>query len=174
VVASDCRLIVGEASAFAGAADFVFTHPYAPLPPQLCGLPAVLNLYAPPEVAEAREEQLMEWIDAPVIAPLGRWGRGGNNAVYVANLPPRAVELADLVEDEFEPGRGWFPLALPERLLDLYADHLPAGSVVWDGFCGRATVGKAALARGLRYIGIDRDAARIALARTYLRSDART
>src|SRR5204863_9157240 len=102
------------------------------------------------------------------LAPIGAWGGAAPNVVYVANLPVRTLRLDDLVEDEFEPGRGWFPLALPERLLDLYADHLPARALVWDGFCGRATVGRAALSRGLRYVGIDRDPARIVLARAYL------
>ena len=163
----DCVLICGDASTYSGRADFIFTHPYASIPVQLRELPAIINLFTPPGQREAREAQAMDWLDS-LLAPIGSWGRGGTNTVYVSNLEVRALDLSDLVEVEIEPGRGWFPLDLPARLLDLYADELPAGSVVWDGFCGRGTVGKAALQRGLRYVGIDRDEQRIHIARDYL------
>jgi site-specific DNA-methyltransferase (adenine-specific) len=54
------------------------------------------------------------------------------------------------------------PLELIERALDLLAP--PAGGVVLDPFCGSGTTGVVALARGLDFIGIEREPEYIALA----------
>lgn len=156
----------GDASRWDGAGvDLIFTHPYGPLPRQLRGLPAIVNLYHNPKV---RRSVLIEiasgWLGS-AITPLGHWGRGHRNTVYVANLPVVEVGIGDLVEDEFEPGRGWFPLELPLRLLGVYGRP---GMTVWDGFMGRGTVGKACQELGLGYVGLDIRPERVALARDYL------
>lgn len=154
-----------NATAYRGGADLVFTNPYAPLPPHLCGKPSIVSLF---EGKGCRRELAEGWLGGAPLFEIGRWGSALANTVYVANLPPREVDLTDLVEDVHEPGRGWFPLALCERLLDLYSDHWRPGRRVWDGFMGRGTVGAACRARGLRFIGIDIDPERVRLARRYL------
>lgn len=122
------------------------------------GLPTVVNLFGN---KQARAE---EWIRSPLL-DLGTWGKTCMNRLYAANFDAAPIEIGDLVEDEFEPGLGWFPLELPLRVLKAYAED---GMTVWDGFCGRGTVGKACQMLGMTYIGIDRDPARIVLAREYL------
>ena len=159
----------GDASQWRGDAEaigLVFTHPYAPIPKTLQGKPSIINLYHPPGNA-TRQKQAEAWIGAE-LEPVSYWGRGHRNITYVANLPFRNVQLADLVEEEIQPGMGWFPLDLPMRVLRAYADLIPPGTTVWDGFMGRGTVGKACQLLGYRYIGLDIDASRVALARSYL------
>lgn len=134
------KLVHGDASAYAGPADFVFTHPYAPIPKQLHGLPMLINLALPQGQKAKRIADAERWTGSWLV-PLSKWARGGWNTVFCANLPPRAVDLTDL--EAVEPG--WFPEELPRRLFALYADLIPPGAVVWDGFMGRGTVGKVAL-----------------------------
>lgn len=159
----------GDASQWNGdaaAVDLVFTHPYSPVPKSLHGKPAIINLYHPPGRI-GRQKQAEGWIGA-ALEPVSYWGRGHRNITYVANLPFHAVDLSDLVEDEFEPGIGWFPLELPVRMLRAYRDQLKPRATVWDGFCGRGTVGKACQLLGFNYLGLDIDGARVRLARNYL------
>lgn len=96
---------------------------------------------------------------------IATWGRDGRCRIWVANAPAIKVECSDLIEDEEIPGRGWFPLELPLRLLSAYVDK---PSVIIDPFMGRGTVGKAALALGHKFIGIDLDPERVAKARAYI------
>lgn len=148
----------GDASLWQGKADLIFTHPYAMLPHCLRGVPAIINVHGD------KKAKAEEWVGAQ-LHWIGNWGRQMQNAVYVAHLPLTMIDLSDLVEEEFAPGRGWFPLDLPLRLLGIYA---PPTITVWDGFCGRGTVGKACQQLGLSYIGIDKNLERVELAREYL------
>jgi hypothetical protein len=152
-------LICGDASQWVGGGvDLVLTNPYAPLPACLLGVPALVTNFA-----ERREKT--EGFVGAALAEVGIWARGGRNIVWAANMPAKLVELSDLVEEEFMPGRGWFPLDLPRRLLDAFGKP---GMTIWDGFMGRGTVGKACLERGMSFIGIDRDPERVELARKYI------
>lgn len=117
-----------------------------------------------------------EWCGAE-LHEVSKWAKGLTNTIYVANMTTDAVEcwwemgqgksLVDLVEDELSPGRGWFPEELVRRLLRAWAGGiLPV--TVFDGFMGRCTVGKIAREFGLNFIGVDRNPARVAIAREYL------
>ncbi len=152
------ELICGDSTGWVGTADLVLTNPYAPLPTCLIGVPALVSNFA------ERKGLCEVYVGAP-LSEVSPWGKGWRNRVWVANMPVRLVDLTDLVEDEFEPGRGWFPEDLPLRLLKAFASP---GMTVWDGFMGRGTVGKACAELGLGFIGIDRDPERVALARKYL------
>jgi hypothetical protein len=156
----------GDASQWLGGpVHLVLTHPYASLPPSVCGIPAVLNLY---ERDEWRQPIAEKWASA-ILQRLGVWGAGRTNTVYVAHLPVRKVVIDDLVEDGFIEGVGGpFPIELPLRILHAYSDLIRPGMTVWDGFCGRGTVGKACARLGLNYVGLDIDAGRVALARQYI------
>lgn len=159
------RLECIDASRWEGEADVVLTNPYAPVPRCLHGKPTIVSLY---EAKGCRRELCEGWLGGARLTEIGRWSTALANTVYVANLPARKAAIEDLVEDELEPGRGWFPLELPRRLLALYADLIPDGAVVWDGFMGRGTVGRACAERGLGYVGLDIDPARVEIARGYL------
>jgi hypothetical protein len=156
----------GDASQWIGGpVHLVFTHPYAPLPPSIIGLPAVLNLY---ERSEWRQPIAEKWAGA-ILQRLGQWGDELTNTVYIAHLPLRKVQIDDLVEDGCIEGIGGpFPIELPLRILSAYSDRIRPGMTVWDGFCGRGTVGKACARLGLHYIGLDISAERVKLAREYL------
>lgn len=154
------RLSRGDARLWEGEADLVFTHPYGPIPECLKGRPMLLNLFGD------KLEQATRWAGAD-LEVVSRWGKGLRNTLYCANVERRAVDLTDLVEDNtgLEPGKGWFPLELPMRVLRAYGEP---GWTVWDGFMGRGTVGRACQIRGLSYIGIDIDPQRVEIARKYL------
>jgi len=156
-------LICGDASGYQGPADFVFTHPYAPLPKQLRGLPMLINLALPKGQELTRIADAGRWTGAH-LTPLSDWAKDGWNTIFVGNMPPREVDLTDLMA--VEPG--WFPEELPRRLLTLYADMIPSGGIIWDGFMGRGTVGKVAVEMGYSFVGMDNRADRVALAREYL------
>lgn len=149
---------LGDASDWNGSADLVFTHPYGPLPACLRGVPAIVNVF------NGRKDKAEKFVGAE-LSWVSNWSRGEKNAIYVSGLPLVAMDLRDLVEDEYEPGRGWFPLDLPMRLLKFYA---PPTITVWDGFCGRGTVGRACQQLGLNFIGIDKNPDRVAMAKEYL------
>lgn len=114
-----------------------------------------------------------EWCGAE-LHEVSKWARGGTNTIYAANFPGgmHRFGLTDLVEDEFAPGRGWFPLALPEFFINLLKGISDYGFdrdlTVFDGFMGRGTVGKACRNHGQNFVGIDRNPARVAIAREYL------
>ncbi len=153
-----------DATLWWGHADVVFTHPYGPIPSCLHGKPTILNLC---EGSEDRRWIAQEWVNAP-LKRIGIWGRGHDNAVYVAHLPKRRVDIFDLIEEEIAPRRGWMPLELPLRLLRAFDDIIKPGMIVWDGFCGRGTIGKACREFGLDYIGLDIDNSRVKMAQDYL------
>lgn len=159
------KLICGQAKNFAGDADLVFTHPYAELPPQLCGKPAIINLYGNSDMRRVECETL--WMPGAHLEPIGTWGKGGRNTIYVSNLPALPIDLSDLMEDHAEAPKngGWFPLSLCTLLLGLYSQP---GKTVFDGFMGRGTVGRACQILGMDFIGIDSNPARVDLARRYL------
>lgn len=165
------RLGLGDSVDYEGDADLVFSHLYGPLPRQLRGKPAIVNVYG------GREDSVRRWTDAAWLTKIGTWGLGGTNTIYAANIhDARCVEPAsirDLIEEEFAPRRGWFP---PELVRTLLVSLAPWNIVrmekraitVFDGFMGRGTVGKVALDLGMNFVGIDRDPARLKIAREYL------
>jgi hypothetical protein len=155
------RLGLGDSVNYTGDADLVFTHIYGPLPKQLIGKPAIINVYG------NKKAKAEEWCGAE-LHEVSKWARGLTNTVYVANTAlDGPVTLTDLEEDEFAPGRGWFPQALVQRLLAYHP--FPKGPItVFDGFMGRGTVGRGARAKVMSFVGIDRDPARVAIAREYL------
>jgi hypothetical protein len=159
------RIELGDEQRWEGKANVVFTHPYAPIPKCLHGKPMIINLYT--AVSEDRKLNAERWC-ATTLHPLGVWGRGATNTLFVGNLPPRPLKLEDLKEDMFKEGIGWFPVELPRRLLSVYSDLIKPPMVVWDGFCGRGTVGAACAEFGLDYIGIDIRPDRVELAREFL------
>lgn len=142
----------------------MFSHLYGPLPKQLVGKPAIVNLYG------NKKAKAEEWCGAELYE-VSKWAKGLTNTVYVANtgVAGLGVNLTDLVEDELAPGRGWFPLELCHRMLNAVGEGtMSAGDRVFDGFMGRGTVGKACQQIGLAFVGIDRDPERIQIAREYL------
>lgn len=159
------RLGLGDSVGYDGDADLVFSHLYGPLPPQLVGKPAIINVFG------NKKAKAEEWCGAPLVE-VSKWGRGLTNTIYFANIEPLTrCDLTDLVEDEVEPGRGWFPEELCERLLNLlgaYEDTRDMSGVVFDGFMGRGTTGRVARKLGLDFVGIDRDPDRVMLAAEYL------
>lgn len=151
-------LICGDAREFVGEADLVLTNPYAPLPQCLLGLPMLISNFA------ERKTLCESYVRADLIE-LSGWGSGHRNRVWVANTAPVAVDLSDLVEEEETPGRGWFPLELPLRLLRAYAQP---SSIVIDPFMGRGTVGRACKMLGHDFIGIDIQPERVEKAKGYI------
>lgn len=156
------RLGIGDSVDYVPHDDIslVFSHLYGPLAPDLVGLPALVNVYGNKKAAAEK------WCGAE-LHEVSKW-HGGTNTIYAANMPYKIeVDLTDLWADEFAPARGWFPEELCRRLLNRVF-FPPEYGYVFDGFMGRGTVGKVALASGLAFIGIDRDPARVAMAREYL------
>ncbi len=152
------KLEQGNASEWIGEADLVLTNPYAHLPVAVAGLPMLITHFS------NRKARCEEFAGAE-LAEIGRWGAGLTHLVWVANAPVIEIDVSDLVEEEFEPGRGWFPPELPLRLLRAYAS---SGMTVLDPFMGRGTVGKACQQLGLNFIGVDIDPVRVEIAREYL------
>jgi len=150
----------GDSSLWIGDADIILSNPYAPIPPHLHGKPAIISLYE----RRGRREIAERWLGGAPLSLIDRWGSGLTNSVYVANLPVRSITLSDLVEDP----PIYFPLDLPRRLIAGYAEFFPPGAVVFDGCCGRGTVGAACREKGLAFVGIDHDPAMIETARAYL------
>lgn len=152
------QLIHGMGENFVGPCDLILTMPYGQLHPKLKGTPMIISGFVTRSQAYARF----------ALAPLtliGIWGKNKDQAVWVANTEPFVVRIGDLVEDEFAPNRGWFPLELPRRLLAAYPGKK---DVVADPFMGRGTVGKAVLEYGGAFIGVDRDKERVRIAQEYL------
>lgn len=154
------RLGLGDSVHYDGDADLVFTHLYGPLPKQLIGKPAIINLYG------NKKAKAQEWCGAE-LHEVSKWAKGLTNTIYVANMPVPDHDLTACVEDEFAPNRGWFPLAMCGALLT-GQPALRSGGVVFDGFMGRGTVGLACQRLGIRFVGIDRDPERVQIAREYL------
>jgi hypothetical protein len=151
----ELKIGLGDSINYNGDADLVFSHLYGPLPPQLIGKPAIVNLYG------NKKERAEQWVQAELIE-VSKWGRGLTNTIYAVNHAAPELDLSDLTEEEFERGRGWMPVELPLRVLKHYS------GVVWDGFMGRGTIGKVARDLGLSFVGIDRDPKRVALAMEYI------
>jgi hypothetical protein len=112
----------------------------------------------------SRKARCEEYVRSELVE-VSTWGRDRSCMIWVANAPLIKVDVSDLIEEEEIPGRGWFPLELPLRLLRAYVER-PA--IVCDPFMGRGTVGKAARMLGHRFIGIDHNPDRIAKAKEYI------
>lgn len=148
---------LGNSVDYEGEADFVFSHLYGPLPAHLIGLPIIANQIGTKKEAE-------RWAGCK-LAKVGEWGRRIKNEVYVGNMESRPIDLDGLIEEEIRPGIGFFPLELVLRLL---VEFSWLGALVFDGFMGRGTVGKAALELGMEFVGIDIDHDRVKMAQAYL------
>lgn len=141
-----------------GEADFVLTNPYAPFPQCLVGLPMLVANFTD------RKARCEDYVRSDLVE-VSTWGRNNRCMIWAANVSLVKVDCSDLIEEEDIPGRGWFPLELPLRLLRAYVER-PA--VVCDPFMGRGTVGKAARMLGHRFIGIDHNPERVALAKEFI------
>ncbi|MEI9804091.1 MAG: DNA methyltransferase [Pseudolabrys sp.] len=155
------RLGLGDSVNYEGDADLAFSHLYGPLPRQLVGKPAIINVFG------NKKTRAEEWCGAE-LHEVSKWGRGLTNTIYVANMPhiPQH-DLRDLVEDDFGASRGWFPDELCEVLL-IGQPALKYGGSVFDGFMGRGTVGMICQRLKTDFVGIDRDPVRVQMAREYL------
>lgn len=154
-----------------GGADVIVTNPYGPLPPQLRAKPALISLYHPRGASRTtRIGDATRWLNDRSLHNISDWGESRRNTFYVCGLPPRYCRLEAYREehDPLIPNVGWFNLGMIVELLTLYADLIPPGSTVWDGFCGRGTVGVACHKLGLNYIGLDIDPERVEIARLFL------
>lgn len=132
--------------------DLMLTNPYGYLPPALAAVPMLIHQWV------HRKAEAEAWCRRELTL-VSLWNEG-REAFWCANMVPPKVDLSDLSP---EPG-GWYPFSLPVRLLESY----PRGITVWDGFMGRGTVGKAALSLGMHYIGVERLAAHMEIAKQYL------
>jgi DNA modification methylase len=147
-----------NAEDFAGTADLVLTNPYGPLPKGVIGKPCLISNF------NHRKTQCEEWAQCE-LKEISHWSRGLKNTVWIGNDEVLPIDLTGLMEEEFKPGRGWFPLSLPFVLLKSYADP---GMTVIDPFMGRGTVGWICKHLGLDFIGIDRDPERVEMAKAYI------
>ena len=150
---TEVDLRAGDASDDSRDADLVLSNVYGPLPEQLRRRPLLVSQFV------HRSALLREWCGCD-LELVSRWNEG-REAVWCANTDRIEVDLSDLTPDP----PGWFPLELPRRLLRAYARP---GWVVWDGFMGRGTVGKACREMGLGFRGMDRDPERVEMARTWI------
>lgn len=148
------RLGLGDCADYDGDADFVFTDLYGPLPTQLLDKPMIINL-----IGKGKWRLAQRWIGGRELIQISEWEPC--NHVYVVNMEVKPVDLSDL-----EPDHGFFPLALPMRLLSAFGP--PWKATVYDGCMGRGTVGKAALELGYDYVGVDINPKRVEMAVAYL------
>lgn len=161
-----CDLICENSANWVGSGiDIVCTNPYDYLPTSLLGLPSIISLYMARN--DKRDMQATAWLGGAELKFISKWGAGLRNSVFVANLPAMSIDLSHLVEDHTDapPHEGWFPLELPMTLLTRYAR---AGMVVWDGFAGRGTTGKACKILNMGFVGIDKVPWRVELMRKYI------
>lgn len=154
-------IIRGSAEHWTGSADFVFTNPCGPLPSCVRGLPMLLTLHAP-TLANRRQALAEHWVGGR-LELIGYWGPAAS--LFRVGLPERPIDLSPFAPEE---SMGAYPLEFCLSLLRLYADFLRPGAVVWDGFAGRATVGRAARMLGYSYVGIERRWDRVRQARAYV------
>lgn len=135
------------------------------MPKQFIGKPAIINVFG------NKREAAQRWCGAQ-LHEVSKWAKGLTNTIYTANFvfeDDLRVVIERLVEDEFAPGRGWFPAELPDTLLIEFLRQREVASItVFDGFMGRGTVGKSCLDLNCDFVGIDRDPERVAIAREYL------
>lgn len=161
-----CDLICGNSTNWVGSGiDIVCTNPYGHLPKNLLGLPTIISLYMARN--DERDRRATAWLGGAELKFISKWGEGGRNSIYVANLPAMKADFSHLVEDHTDAPahEGWFPLELPMTLLQHYAR---AGMVVWDGFMGRGTTGRACRELNMGFVGIDKEQWRVDYARTYV------
>lgn len=139
--------------------DLLLTNPYGPISDRLLNVPMLVHQW------EHRLSQLAGWIrkEERALQLVSLWNRG-REAVWAVNLPVLRVDLSDLVPTD----EGWWPEALPQRLLEAYGRM---GETVWDGFCGRCTGAKFAHRGGMKFIGIDERAVALTAAYQYLEID---
>jgi hypothetical protein len=157
-----CRLYVGDSREYdRDDVDLVLTNPYGPLPDQLRSKDMILSH------SVDRLDVVREWA-RPDLHEIGRWNTGsahGREQAVWSNLEIQPPDLEAQAPEMFEASAGWWPLDLPLRLLLSYDK---CDRVVWDGFAGRGTTGRACQLLGLHFVGIDKDPARVELMRRYL------
>jgi hypothetical protein len=156
------RLGLGDSVNYTGDANLVFTHIYGPLPKQLIGKPAIINVFG------NKKAKAEEWCGAE-LHEVSKWAKGLTNTIYTANWTMEPRDLTQMVEDELSPGRGWFPVVLTDELLKAFFSRGEFETrTVFDGFMGRGTVAMSCRALDCDFVGIDRDPERIVIAKEYL------
>lgn len=135
--------------------DLILTNPYGAMPHGLRDTPQLLHQWV------HRKGELERWCGRHDLHLVALWN-DGREAFWSTAMP--AAPMVDLHDLRPEPG-GWYPPELPRRLLAAYGRE---GGTLWDGFMGRGTVGRAALAAGMRYVGVEQLAVHVALALDYL------
>lgn len=157
---SSVRLYHGRAEDWAGPepVDLVFTNPYGAMPASLGARPMLLHQW------RHRLADLAKWCGREVSAfeEVGGWN-GDRECFWTLNMPAKAVDVSEFRP---EPG-GWYPPAMVERLLEVY-DIESRPMTIWDGFMGRATIGKVAIDRGMKYVGVEELTPHIELAQQHL------
>jgi len=158
-------ILQGDSSAwdYMEPVDFILTTPQAPLPKKLLDVPMIAHLGYHHRPADQRRRMLAEWMHGRDIgSPFATWNEFRED-FFGFNLAYRPYFEANDIKPTRE---GWFPEVLVERIFDAYP--LKPGSVVWDGFMGRGTVGKVARQRGYHYVGIEQSEATVNAALSYL------
>lgn len=88
-----------------------------------------------------------------------KWNGGGRSSVFVHN--------------KNSGGKHWHETQKPEPLMiELVELFTEVGEIILDPFCGSGTTGAAALRRGRRFIGIERDAKHAETARERLNAES--
>lgn len=170
------RLYTGDSSRWKAEdgelPDVVFSTIYGPLPKELHHLPMIINIYHPVGHSwKERWTERREWCGGESeFEVISCWGGDLRNTVYSYNLPKRMRRLNALKEDlsAVSFNTGWFPVRLPLEVMDLYSDIFKPGVTVWDGFCGRGTVGKACQMLDLNFIGVEIDPVHMREAQAFL------
>ncbi len=141
---------------------FVLTNPYGPVPSWIAHVPGMVHqwVHRKPDLAQWLPHGLELWLT-------GLWNDRREAFWSFNRVLPAWVEISEFKP---EPG-GWYPEAMVDHIL---ATVLPVSAdiaatiTIWDGFAGRGTVGKVALARGFKYVGIERHEPHIEMAKEFL------
>lgn len=169
------RLYRGKAETWRGPEmiDLVFTNPYGPLPASLHHMPMIVHQWV------HRADELRAWIGGAELHVLSGWNRDDagtfRECFYMANMEAgdgepiieRLREEGGIAEFKPEPG-GWYHEGMVRRLLASVDTGLRPFTI-WDGFCGRGTVGKVAVSMGMKYVGVDQLDTHLTLAKNFLR-----
>jgi hypothetical protein len=149
---SSVDLYVGRAEDFEGDADLILSNIYGPLPSHLRNKPMLIANFV------KRHALCEEWCGVKLNL-VSLW-EDGRCAVWAGNTKVKSVDLTSCRSEDI-----YFPLSLPLALLRKYGKK---GMTVWDGFCGRGTVGKACQELGINFIGGDIDEQQIEISKKYL------
>lgn len=143
----------------------IVTDPQGPLPRWAVGRPALVLATRRRDYAE-----IARHCGVPVgfLRPYATYNQGHETVYSIGDVGAKVAERMDLSRFVPDPP-GWYPYGFA---LDLLRPVITPRTVVWDGFMGRGTIGRAVLALGAaRYIGNELNPATLALARDYLAED---